>query len=296
MDAPGSQGRTLGSVIATASAGPLRHGFGPVRDHVLGVRVVTGDGRIVESGGRVMKNVAGYDLTKLQVGGFGSFGVIVQAHLRLRALPRSDLTAVLGGSRDDLVRLAEDVVGSGLDPVSLELVSPALARREHWVLAARFAGSAALVAAAEAGLRTAGAGRFAELRAEEAAAFWRHAAEGLSARPVTLRLGGVPSGTEELLDLLQHQLGDEWVTATPTTGMVRWAGEASADRLRRLRKALAAIEVPMTLERAPWELRSVVGHFGAYREGVGPIVAGLRRTFDPGDRLVVPVTDEDKGG
>jgi glycolate oxidase FAD binding subunit len=67
LDAPGRPERTVGSVVATATAGPLRAGFGPVRDHVLGCAVVTGDGRIVKPGGRVVKNVAGYDLTKLQV-------------------------------------------------------------------------------------------------------------------------------------------------------------------------------------------------------------------------------------
>jgi glycolate oxidase FAD binding subunit len=295
LDPPGAQGRTVGSVLATASAGPLRHGFGAVREHVLGLKVVTGDGRIVESGGRVMKNVAGYDLNKLQVGGFGAFGVIVMAHLRLRALPRADITAVLEGSRDDLARVAQDVIEAHLEPAALELVSPALARRERWTLGVRLAGSAALVSAAETGLRAATGGRVAELRAEEAAAFWRHAAEGLAARSVTLRLGGVAGATEELLDQVQHQLGDEWVTATPSLGLVRWAGDASADRLRKLRKAMAAIEVPLTLERAAWPLRSVVGHFGAYREGVGPIVSGLRRAFDPGERIVVPVTDDDRG-
>ena len=74
LDPPGRPERSLGSVVATATAGPLRHGFGPVRDHVLGCTVATGDGRLVRAGGRVVKNVAGYDLTKLQVGGFGGFG------------------------------------------------------------------------------------------------------------------------------------------------------------------------------------------------------------------------------
>src|SRR5436309_8045157 len=100
IDPPGLGGRSVGSVVATATTGPLRQGFGPVRDHLLGVTFVTGDGRIVQSGGRVVKNVAGYDLTKLEAGGFGAFGVIVLVHLRLRALPRVDQTLVLEGSRD----------------------------------------------------------------------------------------------------------------------------------------------------------------------------------------------------
>src|SRR5439155_1296734 len=95
-----------------------RQGFGAVRDHVLGVTFVTGDGRLVQSGGRVVKNVAGYDLTKLEAGGFGAFGVIVLVHLRLRALPRADQTFVLEGTREDLTQVAEDIAAAGLQPAA----------------------------------------------------------------------------------------------------------------------------------------------------------------------------------
>lgn len=294
LDPPGMAGRTLGSVLATATSGPLRHGFGPVRDHVLGVTVVTGDGRVVRSGGRVMKNVAGYDLGKLHVGGFGAFGVVVEAHLRLRALPRVDVTFLLEDERERLMGVLDAVREAGVEPAALELVSPTLARRPRWVLAARLAGSAELVSAAEPALSAATEGRIAPLRAEEAAAFWRHAAEGVALRPVALRVGGLASGTDEVLDYLTHHLGDEWLSVTPERGAVRWAGDASEDRLRHARHALAAIEVPLTLERAPWPLRRAFGHFGAYREGVGPLVSALRKTFDPGGRLVV-ATEGDVG-
>jgi glycolate oxidase FAD binding subunit len=289
VDPPGLAGRTLGSIVATATAGPLRQGFGQIKDHLLGVTFVTGDGRMVQSGGRVMKNVAGYDLTRLQAGGFGAFGVIVLVHLRLRTLPRADVTYLLEGSREELTQIGEDIAAAGLAPAALELVSPALARRERWVLGVRLAGSPALVAADETalGAATGGGGRFTALRAEEAHAFWMRLSEGFAVRPVTFRIGGVPAASDELLDLLQHQLGDDWISASPAAGAIRWTGEATVDRLQRLRRTLAGLEVPLTLERAPWPLRTAVGHFGAYREGVGPLVAGLRRTFDPGGALVV---------
>ncbi len=296
LDPPGLAGRTLGSVVATATAGPLRHGFGAVRDHLVGVTFVTGDGRLVQSGGRVMKNVAGYDLTKLQAGGFGAFGVIVLVHLRLRALPRVDQTLVLEGSREDLSRVADDITAAGLTLAALELFSPALARRDRWVLAVRLAGSAALVAAEEAGLRSATGGQFSALRADEAHAFWMRAAEAFATRPVTFRVGGLPDSSDDLLDLIQHQVGDEWVSASPGVGTLRWAGDTTVDRLRRLRRTLAAQEVPLTVERAAWPLRRAVGHFGAYREGVGPLVAGLRHTFDPGNAIAVAVESEDRAG
>jgi len=131
-----------------AAAARLR----PHQGHLLGVTFVTGDGRMVQSGGRVMKNVAGYDLTRLQAGGFGAFGVIVLVHLRLRTLPRADVTYVLEGAREDLTQVGEDIAAAGLTPAALELVSPALARRERWVLAVRLAGSPALVRRTKRGL------------------------------------------------------------------------------------------------------------------------------------------------
>src|SRR5258705_457803 len=294
IDPPGLAGRTLGSIVATASAGPLRQGFGPVKDHLLGVTFVTGDGRMVQSGGRVMKNVAGYDLTRLQAGGFGAFGVIVLVHLRLRALPRADVTFLLEGSRDELTQIAEDIAASGLTPAALELVSPALARRDRWALAVRLVGSPTLVGSDELGLgaATGGGGRFTALPAEGAHGFSMRLAEGVSVRPVTFRIGGVPAASDELLDLLQHQVGDEWISAAPAAGAIRWSGDTTVDRLQRLRRTLAALEVPLTLERAPWLVRTAVGHFGAYREGAGPLVAGLRRTFDPGGALVVATDGE----
>jgi glycolate oxidase FAD binding subunit len=295
LDPPGLAGRTLGSVVATGTAGPLRQGFGPVRDHLLGVTFVTGDGRLVQGGGRVMKNVAGYDLTRLQAGSFGAFGVIVLVHLRLRALPRADRTFVLRGARETVAAAADEIRDAALGPAALELLSPALGRSDQWTLAVRCVGSAQVVEADEAALRGVAGGRLEPLRADEAQALWMRAGEGFATRPITFRVCGLPEGADELLDLLQHQVGDEWVSAGPGTGAIRWGGETTADRLLRLRKSLATLEVPLTVERAPWELRRVVGHFGAYREGVGPLVAGLRRTFDPGSRLVVATGSDGDG-
>ncbi len=289
LDAPGAAGRSLGSVIATGTAGPLRQGFGPVRDHVLGLTVVTGDGRVIRSGGQVMKNVAGYDLTKLHVGGFGAFGVIVEAHLRLRALPRADATWLLTGGRDALMSVLDAVRAAAIEPAAADLVSPAIGGSPDWTLAIRLAGTAELVTAHEAGLRASTGGRMALLAPDVAHDFWVRGAARIATPPVTLRAGALPAGTDAVVDLLQHQLGDDWIAASPECGAVRWGGDAAAQRLRHVRRALAALEVPLTLERAPWPLRHAVGHFGAYREGVGPLVQSLRHTFDPGTCLVTAV-------
>jgi glycolate oxidase FAD binding subunit len=287
LDPPGRPERSIGSVVATATAGPLRHGFGPVRDHVLGCSVATGDGRLVNAGGKVVKNVAGYDLTKLQVGGFGGFGIIAEVHLRLRALPRADVTLVARGSRDALTSAARDLMAASLLPAALELLSPALAAEPEWILAARFVGTEAAVQADVRMLGSQGDLNWQQLPADRTAAFWSVAARGSLGGPITLRLGVLGDGVDEAIDLLAHDLDEGLVSAGAGQGMIRWTGDATLDRLRSLRRAAASREIPMTLERAPWPLRRALGHFGAYREGVGKIVGRLRGTFDPGQCLNV---------
>jgi FAD/FMN-containing dehydrogenase len=295
IDPPGRPERSIGSVIATATAGPLRHGFGPVRDHVLGCTVATGDGRLVNAGGRVVKNVAGYDLTKLQVGGFGGFGIIAEAHLRLRALPRADVTLLARGARDALTAAARDLVSERLLPSALELLSPALAAESEWVLAARFLGTDAAVQADVRRLGSVGDQQWQPLPADRTAAFWSVAARGSLGGPITLRLGVLGDGVDETIDLLSHDLDEGLVSAGAGLGMIRWTGDAPVEQLRSLRRSAAAREVPMTLERAPWPVRRALGHFGAYREGVGQLVGRLRDTFDPGQCLNVALEGVDNG-
>ncbi len=92
LDPAGERHGTIGATIATASCGPLAHAFGTPRDLVLGLDAVTGYGEIVRPGGRVVKNVAGFDLVRLFTGSWGTLGPITSITLRLRALPVHDVT------------------------------------------------------------------------------------------------------------------------------------------------------------------------------------------------------------
>lgn len=94
LDPAGDRLGTIGATIATASAGPLAHAFGTPRDLVLGLTAVTGYGEEISPGGRVVKNVAGFDLVRLYTGAWGTLGPITQVTLRLRALPVHDVTLV----------------------------------------------------------------------------------------------------------------------------------------------------------------------------------------------------------
>jgi len=131
LDPFGVEGGTLGATIATASSGPLAHGFGGVRDNVLGIEVVTGRGEIVRAGGRVVKNVAGFDLTRLMIGAWGTLGAITEVTVRLRARPEVDRTIIAPLPRDPhaLEQLLAAIRRLPLTALALQLVNDELARR-----------------------------------------------------------------------------------------------------------------------------------------------------------------------
>lgn len=287
IDPPGRPERTIGSVVATGTAGPLRHGLGPIRDHILGGTIVTGDGRVIKAGGSVVKNVAGYDLTKLQVGGFGAFGVLTQLHLRLRALPARRVTLIARGERDLLTHQARALTERGLVASSLELFSPALAAEAEWVLALELTGTEAGVEAEVTRAMEGAETVWTRLAPDAGATFWHSTARGALAAPLTFRLGVFPDGLDEMLDLLAERLDTGLVSAGPGQGLLRWSGDAPVEALRSVRHLAAEREIPLTLERGPWTVRSALGHFGAYREGVGRLVSKLRSTFDPDPTFAV---------
>lgn len=292
LDPPGRADRTLGSIVATGTAGALRHGFGAVRDQVLGCTVATGDGRLVEAGGQVVKNVAGYDLTKLHAGGFGGFGVITRLHLRLRAQPAMDRTLVARGDRLALTAGAARAVNSQAGVVALELLSPALTGRREWSLAARIMGTQEGVTAEASRLRQDSGISWDVLTPEGATTFWDQSTRSRLTGSTSVRLAVVLDGLEGALDLVSEALGESGLSAGAGTGSIRWNGDADATALLQLRRRASEREIPVTLERGPWALLSQVGHFGDYREGVGPLVERLRETFDPAHRLAVALHGE----
>jgi len=114
---------TLGGIVSSNAAGPRRHLYGACRDLVIGLTVVTAAGTLVKGGGKVVKNVAGYDLPKLFVGAFGTLGVIVEATVKLRPRPEADRMVVARfASLKEAGAAARAVMGSDLLPSALDLV------------------------------------------------------------------------------------------------------------------------------------------------------------------------------
>jgi len=151
LDSAKAQQATIGGLLATASFGPLKHGFGGVREYCIGVSFVTGDARIAKAGGRVVKNVAGYDLMKLMIGSHGTLGVITSANFRLFPAPKQTATFI---SQFADCQTAMEFCGwvrrSPLSPICLEIVSPRAheyvgGASDTWSVAMRASGSDAVL-------------------------------------------------------------------------------------------------------------------------------------------------------
>lgn len=129
LDPAYPQSATIGGIIATADAGSLRQRYGGVRDMLLGISFVRYDGQIAKAGGRVVKNVAGYDLMKLFTGSFGTLGMIAQATFRLYPLPEASQTVVLTGTADAIAQASKTILASALTPTAIDLLSTQLVTR-----------------------------------------------------------------------------------------------------------------------------------------------------------------------
>jgi FAD/FMN-containing dehydrogenase len=122
IDPPHAGRCSVGALIAGNASGSRRYGYGTIREHLIGLGVVLADGRLIRSGGRVVKNVAGYDLQKLFVGSGGSLGVIVEATFKLLPVPESErLVQTRCGSLAEAGALLERVIEARLAPVILDL-------------------------------------------------------------------------------------------------------------------------------------------------------------------------------
>lgn len=283
LDPPGRPERTVGSLVATATSGPLRPAGG-VRELVAGLALLAGNGRVVEApaGGEGPR-----ELPRLACGSFGAAGLLAWVELRLRPVPRADRTFVARAARDRLTEAARALADHRVDAAAAELLSPAWAADPDWSLAVRLAGDVESVT--EHALRLPAVTELAwdEIPPDRCGAFWALVARAPLAAPVTLRLGALPDGLDETLDLMAEQLGEGLVSAGALAGGLRWAGDATAERLRAVRARAVTRELPLTLERGPWPLREAIGHAGAYREGGAPPLSRLRDEFDAGGTFVV---------
>jgi len=266
-------GATIGGIVATADSGPLRHHYGGVRDLVVGITVVLSDGTVARAGGKVIKNVAGYDLAKLFTGSFGTLGAILEVAVRLH--PRPERAATARGISDDPETLARAARELAHSPFEMQCLDVAWAGGRGAVLA-RFGGAAAAAQAEEAVRPARELGLDAELLHDDGRLWAGQRAMQRSGRATIVRVSGV-----------QTQLGDVLKTADRLNARVvgrvalglSWLRipDCTPEAISDLRSALSP-SACVVLD-APRELRERVDVWG--REP-SEIMRRVRERFDPG--------------
>ncbi|WP_169542378.1 FAD-binding oxidoreductase [Solirubrobacter soli] len=215
-DPPDTGGATIGGIVATADSGPLRHRYGGVRDLVVGTSVVLSDGTVAKSGGKVIKNVAGYDLAKLFAGSFGTLGLIATVSVRLHPLPTR--TATVAFDFDDPDALAAKAIELARLPLEADRFD-AVWRDGRGQLLVEFSGAAAEDAARRIG--------------EPADVDWE-TVRALQRGTVVVKVSGRPT---DLADVIRAA-GDGTVISRAALGL-SWIALPDASRIAAIRQALA---------------------------------------------------------
>ena len=149
LDGPYSGGATVGGIVAANISGARRRLFGTARDHVIGMKFATMDGNLVDTGGMVVKNVAGLDMGKLMIGSFGTLAAIASVNFKLTPLPRFSRTVLF--AFDDLksaIKARDTAIRGVLNPVAVELLNPVLSAQlmlKGFTMAVQFAGNEAVI-------------------------------------------------------------------------------------------------------------------------------------------------------
>ena len=272
---------TLGATIATGSAGPLAHAFGTPRDNVLGIEAVTGIGDVVRAGGRVVKNVAGFDLTRLFTGAWGTLAVITEATVRLRARSeREETLAIALPAESEMETWLAKLRALPFSALALEMVNGAMSRAlglgDRALLLARLGGNADSLRAQLQAMRALGDA----VPAPEST--WRALAEIEPAGAAVARVSASPSRLHALWARLAPGASDSpadgsLVHASVGRGIVRCIHRASTGvSLASWLEHIARTEGTHIFERLPasdWEkIPSRVDD---------PLSRAVRAAFDP---------------
>jgi glycolate oxidase FAD binding subunit len=274
---------TLGATIATGSYGPLAHHFGTPRDMTLGVEFVSGTGDVVRGGGRVVKNVAGFDLTRLVTGAWGSLGVLTEATVRLRALPSVEATLLIdiGSATAELERARTALRGLPFVPLAVQLVDAAARQalgvaggRDAFIV--RLGGNEEAVRAQREQLR--GIGEAHDVDTE----IWRRARVAEPAGAAVVRLSRLPSrfaATWQDAERIAERWPGGQLHGDPGRGVVRVVLPVDGNVLDASLRA--ALEIPFDgtriyerLPRALWPALAPTAMHGA-------IDRGVKAAFDP---------------
>ncbi|MBO8164829.1 MAG: FAD-binding oxidoreductase [Brevibacillus sp.] len=296
LDPPFPERSTIGGIVASNASGPKRLRYGSCRDLVVGLRVVTADGTIIRTGAKVVKNVAGYDMTKLFVGSMGTLGIITELHLKLKPLPprRSLMLLTSPGGTEEIWDFSRRIMDSGMEPLALEVLNPGMAERlagvSRYLLAVGFEDVPKAVDAQEEWVRQ-NLGQLRKtdmLHDEEAEAWWnRFAAVGTA--PFALKVGSLATDVIPVMEAAEqaaNNLGLSIICHGGTgLGISRIYVEDHDMRkfqsfYQTMQTFMAEREGYVIIESAPYTVRRGVSVWGD-KPSYLRLLEGIKQKFDP---------------
>jgi len=298
LDPPFADRATIGGLLATNDSGPLRHRFGTPRDLVIGVQLATTDGTLAKAGGQVVKNVAGYDLSKLITGSFGSLAAIVSATFKLAPRPAASTTLRMGmRDTDALADAVHTVMASQLEPIAFEVradSAPNVVQALRPAVLVRFASLPEVVNAqveqAQAGLKACTTS-MEVLDGDAERSAWTAHGTGLWESPgAIVRASWLPASIGSALNELERLATDARAAMSLVGRAAVGAGhiridadtEAQAAIVEQLRASRVFGNV--VIVRGSPELKARVDVWGSHGDRQ-PLFDSLKRTFDPNGTL-----------
>jgi glycolate oxidase FAD binding subunit len=271
LDPPLPERATVGGVVATGAFGPRRARYGAVRDLIIGVTIVRADGAVAKGGGKVVKNVAGFDLPKVACGSLGTLGLVASATFRLHPVPEASATMVLRGlAPERVVQVTAGLREAQLEPTSV----CALREGGKYDLGIRFEGFGAGV---EQQARKA-AEVFGCDRVGDGEAFWNRHDEVRAGGPLRIKVAALPSDFVRVDAALPQSLR---VTFYPTIGLGFAAGTAFPTELAAARASLREAGGSLVVQAG---LPPGFDAWGPVPQSF-PLMERLKRNFDPDRRL-----------
>jgi glycolate oxidase FAD binding subunit len=282
------EGATVGGLLATAESGTLRIRYGAVRDLVLGVEVALPDGSVVKAGGKVVKNVAGYDLTKLIIGSLGTLGVITRAVFRLHPIPAAVATySTLLPTAAEASRLVLAILDSHLVYTGLQIRAQ---RADQMAVDVRFEGIPESLQDQFVKLSQVAGVQPSESTDEVWMA--RQKLFTLANSSVISKCSVLPAQIGSLCDAVFRQAGLAGVTATLVAqgnGIAEVRLDASAPQplmgvLHALREELDRLEGTMIVEQCPVSMKEELDVWGPLQDAL-PLMQRIKQKFDPARTL-----------
>ena len=312
LDPPHADRATLGGIIATNASGPRRFGFGAARDLVIGSQAATTSGTVTKAGGRVVKNVAGYDLNKLYIGSLGTLVVLVELTFKVAPLPTSQQTVVgRFARRDQFARAVQEIIRSPLMPTAVEVFNAAAvdlvgepglpSPGNGYLLATLGTATGRAVIRQRDDLtkiyQSAGAEAVGTLADQDSARFWREVAEwpvrgeaGAIRVKAAVPIARVPDLVQALEVQTRELSANVAIGGRAGSGVLyaSWTAESSGEsaikesarRLKQLRQTCREWDGSLVVEAAPAAVKEEIDVWGEAGSAL-PLMRRLKAALDP---------------